>query len=89
MFQLPEELQINNVASLHQSLLELLNEGKEIEIDINQVVQADTASVQLLCALQKHLLSTQLKIQWHGKSDALIASAKSLGVLTFLEIEQS
>jgi len=89
MFQLPEELQINNVAALHQNLIELLDEGKEIEIDINQVVQADTASVQLLCALQKHLLATQHKIQWHGKSDALIASAKALGVLTFLEIEQS
>jgi len=89
MFQLPEELQINNVAKLHQSFIELLDEGNAIEIDINQVVQADTASVQLLCALQKHLLSTQHKIQWHGKSDALSASAKALGVLTFLEIEQS
>lgn len=89
MFQLPEELKINNVATLHQTFIELLNEGKAIEIDVNQVVQADTASIQLLCALQKHLLLTQNKIQWHGKSDALNASAKALGVLTFLEIEQS
>ncbi|PAJ73823.1 hypothetical protein CJF42_13925 [Pseudoalteromonas sp. NBT06-2] len=89
MFQLPEELKINNVATLHQTFIELLNEGKAIEIDVNQVVQADTASIQLLCALQKHLLLTQHKIQWHGKSDALNASAKALGVLTFLEIEQS
>ena len=88
MLQLPEELQVNNVATLHQRLIELLDEGNEIEIDINQVVQADTASLQLLCALQKHLISTEHKIQWHGKSDALIASAKALGVLNFLEIEQ-
>ncbi|SFD35994.1 STAS domain-containing protein [Pseudoalteromonas denitrificans] len=89
MFQLPEELIINNISTLYQSFIALLEEGDDIEIDINQVIQADTASIQLLCALQKHLHSTEHKIQWHGKSDALIASAKTLGVLTFLEIEQA
>jgi ABC-type transporter Mla MlaB component len=86
MFQLPEELIINNIASFHQKLIMLLENNENIEIDITQVAQADTASVQLLCALQKNLLSTEHKIKWHGTSHALSTSAKSLGVLSFLEL---
>ena len=88
MYQLPEELVINNINTFHQTIIGLLNDGGDIVLDISQVSQADTASVQMLCALQKHLLSTDHHIQWHGNSKALLSSAKTLGVNEFLSLEQ-
>ncbi|ATC96103.1 STAS domain-containing protein [Pseudoalteromonas tunicata] len=88
MHQLPEELVINNINTFYQSIIEMLNDGRDIIFDISKVSQADTASIQLLCVLQKHLLSTDHQIQWHGNSKALLSSAKTLGVSEFLSLEQ-
>ena len=62
MLKLPSELAISQVETLHQDLLQELNSNDDICLDINDVISADTASIQLLCALQKHLLTIQHKI---------------------------
>jgi ABC-type transporter Mla MlaB component len=89
MYQLPEELLINDINTLHKSIIKMLDEKEVIKLDISNVIQVDTASIQLLCALQKYLLLTDHKIQWNGKSEALHKSANTLGVLEFLAFEQS
>ena len=86
MYQLPSELTTSSVIELQTTLIELLTNQTEIKLDISSVLKADTASVQLLCSLQKSLIKTQQTIQWHGKSDALFVAAKTLGVQEFLAL---
>ena len=74
MLKLPSELAITQVETLHQDLLHEINSNDDICLDINDVISADTASIQLLCALQKHLLTIQHKIIWVGSSEALTLS---------------
>ena len=88
MYQLPAELVINSVSELKASLLELLSKQSSIELDVSLVARADTASLQILCSLQKNLAETQQQIIWHGKSDALFAAAKTLGVQDFLALSE-
>ncbi|MEL7306659.1 MAG: STAS domain-containing protein, partial [Pseudomonadota bacterium] len=53
MLKLPTELAITQVETLHQDLLQELSANDDICLDISEVTRADTASIQLLCALQK------------------------------------
>ena len=86
MYQLPAELVINSVSEFKAALLELLSQNICIELNISSVVRADTASIQLLCALQKNLAETEQQFIWHGQSSALLAAAKTLGVQEFLAL---
>lgn len=86
MFCLPEQLIINNIEALYTSLDEFLSSGEDVCIDISKVEKADTASVQLLCVIQKDLLGLGQSIRWQGKSDALDSSANLLGVAKFLNL---
>jgi anti-anti-sigma regulatory factor len=87
MLKLPSELVITQVETLHQDLLQELNSNDDISLDISDVVSADTASIQLLCALQKHLLTIQHKIIWVGSSAALAHTINQLGLSRYLTIE--
>lgn len=88
MYQLPSELTTSSVSELKVTLLDILTTKTVIELDISSVLKADTASIQLLCSLQKSLAETQQNIQWHGKSDALFVAAKTLGVQGFLALSE-
>ncbi|ASM51447.1 hypothetical protein PESP_a3669 [Pseudoalteromonas espejiana DSM 9414] len=87
MLKLPSELAIMQVETLHQDLLQELNSNNDICLDISDVVSADTASIQLLCALQKHLLTIHHKIVWVGSSDALQNAINQLGLNQYLTLE--
>ncbi|WP_338053562.1 MULTISPECIES: STAS domain-containing protein [Pseudoalteromonas] len=89
MIKLPTELAITQVESLHQDLLQELSSNDDICLDISEVTRADTASVQLLCALQKHLLSVQHKIIWVGQSEPLQQAINSLGLSHYLVLENT
>lgn len=86
MHQLPAELIINKVVELKQELLKFLSDNSEITLDISQVVTADTASLQLLCALQKNLNEAGQSIKWHGQSDAFSNAVATLGLEQYLAI---
>ena len=87
MLKLPNELAITQVEILHQDLLQELNSNDDICLDISDVISADTASIQLLCALQKHLLTIQHKIVWIGSSEALVHAINQLGLSQYLITE--
>ena len=89
MLKLPSELVITQVETHHQDLLQELNSNDDISLDISDVVSADTASIQLLCALQKHLLTIQHKIIWVGSSAALVHTINQLGLSHYLTIERN
>lgn len=87
MLKLPAELAINQVESLHQDLLQELKSNDDICLDVSDVARADTASIQLLCALQKHLLSVDHKIIWLGQSEPLQKVINRLGLSNYLTFE--
>jgi len=89
MLKLPTELAINQVESLHQDLLQELKSNDDICLDVSDVARADTASIQLLCALQKHLLSVDHKILWLGESEPLQKVISRLGLSNYLIINSA
>ncbi|QPB81759.1 STAS domain-containing protein [Pseudoalteromonas rubra] len=89
MIKLPPELAINQVEELHQQLLLELDAGHAISLDISEIQRADTASIQLLCALQKYLLDIGQHISWVGESAALSSSVEKLGLTELLSISST
>ncbi|MEL0647519.1 STAS domain-containing protein [Pseudoalteromonas agarivorans] len=87
MLKLPSELAITQVETLHQDLLQELNSNDDICIDVSDVRSADTASIQLLCSLQKHLQTIHHKIIWVGSSEALTHTVNQLGLSHYLILE--
>jgi len=62
----------------------MLEKSGEITLDVSKVESIDTASIQVLCALQKSLAVTDTRINWSGKSEALVRATNTLGVTEFL-----
>ncbi|OCQ19625.1 hypothetical protein A7985_19580 [Pseudoalteromonas luteoviolacea] len=84
MIKLPSELAINKVEELHQQFVQELETGQPICIDINDVSKVDTATIQMLCALQKRLINSDQQITWHGESPVLFESVEQLGLTDIL-----
>ncbi len=87
MLTLPAELSITDIDTLYQDCMAILDSGANIEIDADAVTRVDTASLQLLCALQKHLHTIDHNIVWHGVSEALLTGAQQLGLAEFLALQ--
>lgn len=86
--KLPSKLHISEAEQLTKDLNTLLESPNAIEIDISEVQSADTASIQVLCSLQKSLSVTDNKISWIGTSKAFLEAADMLGVADFLNIKE-
>ena len=86
--KLGSKLHISDVENLSTELSGLLSSSKQIDIDISEVEEVDTASFQALCALQKSLAVTGNSINWVGNSKAFNEAADMLGVAEFLSINQ-
>jgi len=87
MLKLPSELAVSQVEELYQQLIHELHEVRDINIDASEVNRIDTATIQLLCALQKQLHASGHRIVWHGKSEALVEAVKDLGLSEFLTLQ--
>ena len=85
-FKLPTQLIINEVESLHNQFKALMASGDDVVLDISEVSKADTAGLQLLCVVQKSLLEIGHQIEWHGSSESLLSTAKTIGVNEFLRL---
>lgn len=86
--KLASKLHISEIETLTSELAEQLDSSKQIEIDISDVAEIDTASFQALCALQKSLAVTGSSINWVGSSKAFNEAADMLGVAEFLSINE-
>ena len=86
MLKLPSELTISQVEALHTELQTQLQSNSDVCLDISDVTKADTACVQLLCALQKSLQLGDHAIVWEGSSTALAQACNTLGVATYLAL---
>lgn len=86
MLKLPSELTISHVEKFHQQVLQVLHAEHDVSIDVSDVTRVDTASIQVLCALQKHLLDINNGIRWHGESQALKNAVDELGLTELLAL---
>ncbi len=84
--KLTGKLHISDVEKLSNALKEILDSEQNIKLDITEVTDADTASLQVLCALQKSLSFTGNRIGWIGESEALNNIASQLGVEDYLDL---
>jgi len=86
--KLPSKLHISEVEKLRQDLDAILDSPDTVTIDISDVESTDTASLQVICALQKSLALTHNKIAWEGSSKAFKDAADMLGVTEFLSLQE-
>ncbi|ALO43526.1 STAS domain-containing protein [Pseudoalteromonas phenolica] len=86
MLKLPSELTISHVEEFHQQVLQVLHAEHDVSIDVSDVTRVDTASIQVLCALQKHLLDINNGIRWHGESQSLSKAVDELGLTELLAL---
>lgn len=84
--KLQTKLHISDAEALSEKLVSCLESSDPIILDISDVNDADTASLQVLCALQKSLFLTQNSIEWSGVSKPLADAAKQLGVHDLLNL---
>ena len=84
--KLASKLHISDVESLVTDLNHLLESPQAVYIDMSDVEQTDTASIQAFCSLQKALSLTGSQISWVGSSKALLTAADTLGVKEFLNL---
>lgn len=84
--KLASKLHISEVEGLTKELSGLLDSSQQVYIDVSDVEDVDTASVQAICSLQKSLAVTGSSINWVGNSKAFKEAADILGVAEFLAI---
>lgn len=74
------ELSIFTAASLRERLLEALREGAEVEVDLSNVAEIDTAGVQLMLAARREAGVRHASLRFVGHSPAVA------GVLDLFEL---
>ncbi|CAD6878695.1 hypothetical protein [Methylomonas albis] len=82
-------LNIQNVAALHQSLMQMLSNFDAIDIDASTVTMIDTATLQLLLILKQTAIGLEKSISIDFPSDKFIAAAELLGIAEMLEVDQA
>lgn len=79
-FQLPVSVAVRECAALKQQLLELIESGDAVLIDVTGVELVDTAALQLLFAFSRERIANGLMTIWQGDSTTLRSAADALGL---------
>ncbi|VAW61119.1 hypothetical protein MNBD_GAMMA08-2345 [hydrothermal vent metagenome] len=77
---------ISKSQALKHDMLALVNDNDAIEIDASNVERIDGTALQLLCALFNYAQQNNMTINWIKPSDALMESAKTLGLQSVLKL---
>ena len=77
---LPESLDVSEVALFQSDLINKLNEFDEFKIDDSQIVNIDTAGVQLLLAFALEIKTNNKSISWENPAEVISTSFKQLAV---------
>jgi ABC-type transporter Mla MlaB component len=83
-FSCSKSLDITQADKLQKRLLAALEKGTDIELAGDQVERADTAGLQLLLAFYRTATHQGASITWKNPSEALLSSAKRLGLASEL-----
>lgn len=87
-FELPEQLTVGQVQSLHEQLESLVDDKQNDHIILHgaAVTRADTAGIQLLYALVMAAKERQIALSWREPSEKLRTAAQILGMTSHLGI---
>jgi anti-anti-sigma regulatory factor len=89
MCDLDATLTIQNVVKLHEKLKNLVAVHDQIEINASDVSSIDTATLQLLVSLKKDADKLNKKVTIIYPSPRFVESAKLLGLLDVLDVEDA
>jgi anti-anti-sigma regulatory factor len=81
---LAETLDISTVQNLHAELRVALEDGDPICLHGSAVERVDTAALQVLAALFRYAAERQGKLEMQSPSEALVHSAKLLGMAGYI-----
>lgn len=82
-------LNIQNVVDLHEKLKAILASHDQIEINASDVASIDTATLQLLVSLKKDSGKLQKEVTIIYPSPRFVESARLLGLLDVLEVQDA
>ncbi|MEY4590317.1 MAG: hypothetical protein RL497_2393 [Pseudomonadota bacterium] len=87
-FELPEQLTVGYVQSIHEQLETLVDDKQNDHIVLQAagVARADTAGIQLLYALVLAAKERQIALTWDKPSEKLRTAAQILGMASHLGI---
>ncbi|ACR12888.1 STAS domain-containing protein [Teredinibacter turnerae] len=87
-FNLPENMTIANIHSMHEEFEALVDKQDcdEVVLKGEGVVRADTAGLQLLVAFVQATKERQINVTWDHPSEKLCKAAEILGVASYIGI---
>jgi anti-anti-sigma regulatory factor len=85
--QCEDILNVAGVNLLHQDLKTAINDVDEIIFKADNVERIDAATLQLIVSLFIDSEKLGVVVRWENPSEAIINSAKVLGVMKLLKIE--
>ena len=80
---------IQNVAYLHERLLQALDCHSKIDIDASAVTMIDTATLQLLLVLKQTAIKTHKEVSIDFPSERFVEAAELLGLAEMLDVDQA
>lgn len=84
---MPEQT-IRDIDTLHAELLAGLDAKAGVRLAAAELVQVDTATVQLLCAFMLESRQREVEVEWDTPSETLLLTARLLGVSEVLALER-
>jgi anti-anti-sigma regulatory factor len=78
--RLNSSVEIKDVESAHRQLLDVLQQGLPVTVDISHVAAMDTAGVQLLLAFQSEAGKRGVAIEFSGQSTAFTHALTAVGL---------
>ena len=89
VIDLGAELTIQSVSTCKQMLADVINEGFDIQIDVQKLQKIDTAGVQLLLSLNTTLEKSGQQIAWKGGASLINETAALLGLPALADQQDS
>ena len=80
---------IQNVAQLHERVLNALDHANKIDIDASAIKTVDTATLQLLLVLKQTAIKMDKQVTIDFPSEKFIEAATLLGLAQMLDVEQA
>ena len=84
---LGHRLEIKDVESAHRRLLEALDRGTDLNVNVSGLAILDTAGLQLLLALQAEGTKRGRPVVFSGQSAALTQAMTALGLRGALHVQ--
>lgn len=77
--QVTGDMTVQHTGELHRKLLEFLERGKDVELKLGEIENADITFLQLLCSAHRTYLSKDKMLTVTGKRNELLEMKKLSG----------